>query len=88
MNPIILISAPWCKRCNELKPSIASLCAIVGRELSVVNFDDLDDDDPMKTNVKSLPTLLMDGKTYTTATFEDWKTAALASVPLKGSDDF
>jgi hypothetical protein len=87
-DPVILISAPWCKRCHVLKPDIAGLCAVTGRTLTVVNFDELADDDPLKTNVKSLPTILMDGKAYTAATFEEWKTATLATVKLTGSDDF
>jgi thioredoxin-like negative regulator of GroEL len=88
-GPVVLISAPWCKRCHELKPDIAGLCAIAGRALTVVNFDELEEDDPMKVAVKSLPTILMDGKSYTAASIEAWKTAVVDSVTLStGGDDF
>jgi hypothetical protein len=89
-----LISAPWCKRCHTLKPEIATLCAITGATLEVINYDDWEEDDPRRDQIKSLPTIFMsvdNGSTwtmYTAATFEEWKTAALASAPLKGSDDF
>ncbi len=88
MNPVVLISAPWCKRCHVLKPDIAGLCAATGRTLTVVNFDELEDNDPVKVNVKSLPTVLMDGKAYTATTIEEWKTAVVGSVKLGSSDDF
>jgi thiol-disulfide isomerase/thioredoxin len=88
-GPIVLISAPWCKRCHELKPDIAGLCAIAGRTLSIVNFDELEEDDPVKMAVKSLPTILMDGNAYTAATIEAWKTAVICSVTVStGGDDF
>ncbi len=85
---VVLISAPWCKRCHILKPDIAGLCAATGRTLLVVNFDELEDDDPQKIAVKSLPTILMDGKAYTADTIEEWKTNIIGSVKLVASDDF
>ncbi len=85
-GPVLLVSAPWCKRCHELKPDIVALCAVTGRELRIVSFDDLEDDDPVKVAVKSLPTLLMDGKVYTAATIEAWKTDIVETVKLGGSD--
>ena len=88
-SPVVLISAPWCKRCHVLKPDIAGLCAATGRTLTVVNFDELADDDALKVNVKSLPTILMDGKAYVAATFEEWKTAIIGSAGITtGGDDF
>ena len=87
-GPVVLISAPWCKRCHVLKPDIAGLCAATGRKLTEVNFDELADDDALKVNIKSLPTILMDGKAYVAATFEEWKTAIIGSAAMTPSDDF
>jgi thiol-disulfide isomerase/thioredoxin len=82
---VILISAPWCKRCHELKPEIAAMCAIAGRNLVLVDYDSLEDDDPQKKRVTSLPTILMDGAVYTAATLDAWKTAASVSA-FTGTD--
>lgn len=87
-----LVSAPWCKRCHELKPDIAAAAAIAGATLEVVNFDELEDDDPVKAVVASLPTILMQTEvggpwsTYTAHTLAEWKAAIMAGAPVNTTD--
>lgn len=89
-----LVSAPWCKRCHELKPNIAATVAIAGATLEIVNFDELEDDDPVKAAVKSLPTILMQTETggpwsvYNVHTLAEWKATVLAGslVTTTGTD--
>lgn len=87
-----LVSAPWCKRCHELKPEIAATVAIAGATLEVVNFDELEDEDPVKVAVKSLPTILMQTKTggpwasYTAYTMAEWKAAIIAGASVITTD--
>ena len=87
-----LVSAPWCKRCHELKPDIAAAVAIAGATLEVVNFDELEDDDPVKLSVASLPTILMQTEAggpwtaYTAHTMAEWKVAVLAGAHVSTTD--
>jgi len=77
-----VISAPWCKRCVEIKPRVAELCRIVGATLEEINFDELEDDDSLKLSVTALPTIRLlverDGKTggwaaYNPKEFQAWE---------------
>ena len=52
-----IISAPWCKRCQVVKPDVAEHCRIGGAELSILDYDEMEEDD--KASVKSLPTIRM-----------------------------
>jgi hypothetical protein len=85
-----LISAPWCKRCHVIKPDVVSHCTLAGATLEHVNYDDWDEEDPRRAEIKSLPTILMsvDGwatqQVYTAATIEDWKVAIFATIQLGG----
>ena len=54
-----IVSAPWCKRCGEIKPRVAELCRLAGASLEEVNYDELDDDSPLKASVTALPTIRM-----------------------------
>jgi thiol-disulfide isomerase/thioredoxin len=87
-----LVSAPWCKRCHELKPDIAAVAAIAGATLEVVNFDELEDDAPVKLAVASLPTILMQMEaggpwaSYTAHTMAEWKVAVLAGANVVTTD--
>lgn len=91
-----LVSAPWCKRCHVLKPDVVRHCAIAGATLEHVNYDDWDEEDPRRADIKSLPTILMsvDGgatyRTYTAATIDAWKTDILTTVKIDvgSSEDF
>ncbi len=87
-----LVSAAWCKRCHTLKPDIRALCAATGAQFEEVDYDALDDDDPQKTAIKSLPTIQMSTdsattwRAYTATTLEEWKTAIMASAELSTQD--
>lgn len=86
-----LISAPWCKRCAEIKPVVAQLCAAAGAVMTIRDYDDdLDEDE--RGAIVSLPTIRMrnaegDGwKSWTAATLEEWK-SVIAQAGLKGGDE-
>jgi hypothetical protein len=89
-----LISAPWCKRCHEIKPDVVAYVAMAGATLEVVNFDELEEEDPMRAAVTSLPTILMQTKingpwtSHTAHTLAEWKTAVLASAFVGTNTDF
>jgi hypothetical protein len=75
-----IVSAPWCKRCQIIKPEIQTHCAFQGVEPVWVNVDELEDSDEIKGLVASLPTLLVRTgseawQVFTFATFDAWKTA-------------
>lgn len=85
-----LISAAWCGRCKELKPDVVATCVAVDAAFSIVDFDDLDDDDPLKESVKSLPSLLFrrvaggDWQLYGASSFDSWKQDATAAALSSG----
>jgi hypothetical protein len=89
-----IISAEWCKRCHEIKPEVAKVCALIGAKMTVVDYDDLDDGDDLKNAITSLPTIRMRSgpaaawKVYTAATFETWKTDAMSLGVFTTSEDF
>ncbi len=88
-----LISAAWCTRCKELKPDVVATCAAVGATFSIVDFDDLEDDDPLKESIKSLPSLLFrksasgDWQLYGASAFDSWKQDATAAAVSSGIAD-
>ncbi len=92
---VVLVSAVWCKRCSELKPDVRRLCEVAGVKFSILDYDDLEDDDPVKTSVKALPTIRMrvadttEWLTFRPTEIEEWKTA-LTALPLAvtGDEDF
>ena len=95
-NPeVVLVSATWCKRCAELKPEIQRLCAAAGVTFNIVDYDELEEDDPVKVAVKALPTIRMRSSgsdawiTYRPTEIDAWK-AAVTSLPLTvtGDEDF
>jgi hypothetical protein len=91
-----LISAAWCGRCKELKPDVIATCSMIGAAFSIVDYDDLDDDDPLKESVKALPSLLFrrvaggDWQLYGASAFEAWKQEATAAAVtgVAGDTDF
>jgi thiol-disulfide isomerase/thioredoxin len=90
-----VFSAPWCKRCNELKPEITTVCAATGVALTQVNVDEWDEDDMAAADIRSLPTIRMRvGEEawvdYTAHTFAAWKEAVVATVSAapSGDEDF
>ena len=52
-----IVSAPWCKRCGEIKPRVAELCRLAGAQLEEVNDDDLEEESGLKASVTALPTI-------------------------------
>ncbi len=52
-----IVSAPWCKRCVEIKPRVAELCRLAGAHLEEVNYDELEEDSAIKLSVTALPTI-------------------------------
>ena len=92
-----IISAVWCKRCQTIKPEVESLCAMAGATLTKLDMDKLEEeDDPLFNEIKSLPTIRMkiaEGQwtTYTATTFDEWKTAIVATAsvaPVADDTDF
>jgi hypothetical protein len=95
-----IISAAWCKRCHEIKPSVADLCVFAGAKLTVIDYDSLEDEDELKKTVKALPTVRMRSSTekgwvaYIPAELEKWKadvTALAVAAERNGNesdDDF
>ncbi len=86
-----LVSASWCKRCAVIKPDVAALCKTAGATLTIIDFDELEEDDPVKRAVTALPTILMNDKAYTPAEFDAWRsaiTAAAVASAVGGDEDF
>jgi hypothetical protein len=83
MIQVQLISAPWCKRCQTIKPDVTTLCAQSEAELTILNYDDLEEGSE-KAAVSSLPFIRMcvsdKWKTYTAATFDEWKRDVAAAA--------
>lgn len=52
-----LLTATWCKRCKEIKPVVQQTSAMAGASYREVDYDGLEDDDPVKVAVKALPTI-------------------------------
>jgi hypothetical protein len=81
-----LISAAWCKRCHELKPDVIATCALIGATVTVVDYDELEEDDPLKESIKALPSLLFrravdcDWQMYEANAFDEWKRVATAAA--------
>lgn len=92
---VVLVSATWCKRCAELKPDIQRLCAAAGVTFNIVDYDELEEDDPVKVAVKALPTIRMraaaadEWVTYRPAEIDAWKAAVTAlPIAVTGDEEF
>jgi hypothetical protein len=91
-----IVSAPWCKRCVEIKPRVAALCQIVGATLEEVNFDELEEDDTLKASITALPTIRLmveqsgkptGWKTYTPKDLEAWEDQMRLYAPVAPSSE-
>ncbi len=82
-----LISAPWCKRCTVIKPGVEQLCKNAGANLTVLNYDELDDGESIKMAVTALPTILMNGIYYTPSQYEEWSAAIMVAAVATMSED-
>lgn len=93
-----IISATWCKRCVTIKPEVQLICSMNNIACTVVDFDeDLDENDALKAEIKSLPTILYRAPgsdkwdAYTVATLDSWKAKMAAksakdAVPIADLD--
>ena len=52
-----LLTATWCKRCKEIKPVVQQTSAMAGAVYREVDYDELEEGDPVKAAVKALPTI-------------------------------
>lgn len=52
-----LLTASWCKRCKEIKPTVQQTCSLTGASYREIDYDALDDDHPVKIAVTALPTI-------------------------------
>lgn len=75
-----MISASWCKRCGVIKPGVEQACKNAGAELKIIDYDELEDRDPIKNRVTALPTLIIGDKTYKPADSEEWREVLAASA--------
>ncbi len=48
-----MITAPWCKRCAEMKPDVIHLSRLASAKLLFENYDDMPTEET--DNIKSLP---------------------------------
>lgn len=92
MIQVQMISAPWCKRCAEMKPDILRTVNMANAEFMYLNFDELDDDDEAKLAVKALPTVRMrvdggDWKAFPAGEISVWKETILSLVPVAPTDE-
>lgn len=88
-----LISAAWCGRCKTIKPEVAAACAVAGARFAVVDYDELDDCDPVKNSVTALPMIRMrhcggPWEAYTPAELTAWKEAMMAAAAATSGEDF
>ena len=79
-NPTIevqIISAPWCRRCDRIKPEVASHVAVAGARLVNIHMEDLEEAE--QASITSLPTVRMrptptaGWMIYTAHTLHHWK---------------
>lgn len=82
-----ILTAVWCKRCKEIKPVVQQTSAMAGASYREVDYDELEDDNPVKVAVKALPTIRVrmaaEGsvwRSFTPAELEAWKEFMLNSV--------
>jgi thiol-disulfide isomerase/thioredoxin len=85
-----IISAPWCKRCQTIKPEVAALCTLSGATLTYVEYEEMEEDE--KATITSLPTIRMRDRgepwsVYTATTLEEWK-AAITKTAIRTDGDF
>ena len=95
-----LLTATWCKRCKEIKPVVQQTSAMAGAVYREVDYDELEEGDPVKAAVKALPTirvrLAVEGSSwlsFTPAELEAWKDfmlnrVAFAATPSAVDLDF
>jgi hypothetical protein len=85
-----MISATWCKRCHVIKPGVEQACKNAGATLTMIDYEGLEDGDPIKNRVTALPMLIINDKAYKPADSEEWRevlaAAAVAAATASGGD--
>jgi hypothetical protein len=88
MTEVQLISAAWCKRCHTLKPDIAAATTVAGASFAIIDYDTLDETDPVRNAVTALPMIRMrtgpdaPWAAYTPAELDVWKADLMATVKI------
>jgi hypothetical protein len=82
-----MVSAPWCGRCQTLKPDIVNTATAAAATFTYLDYDELDDTDEAKMAVTALPMVRMringgPWKNYKPADIDKWRDDILAAVPL------
>lgn len=89
-SEVRMITATWCKRCQTMKPDVINACKFAGANLSFIDFDELEEEDPLK-GVKSLPTLQLmvdkEWKSFGATEYAAWGEALLSQVVLTPSNN-
>jgi hypothetical protein len=92
-----ILTASWCKRCKDIKPIVQSTCALTGATYREVDYDELEDADPVKLSVKALPTIRvrvageMAWRIFVPAELDAWRDfmmnrVAFAIIPSASAD--
>jgi hypothetical protein len=90
-----LLTASWCKRCKEIKPVVQQTCALTGASYREIDYDALEDDNPVKTAVTALPTVRVrltadvavgdrGWQTFVPAELEKWRDFMMNRVAFAG----
>lgn len=88
MVVVEFISADWCKRCHALRPEVIALCKAAGATFTYVDYEELEEDAPLKKSIEALPTIRMkltvEGPwaMWPAASFDNWKDTLLRSVVI------
>lgn len=85
-----MITATWCKRCQTMKPDAIAACALAGTTLLFVDYDELEEDSPMKA-IKSLPTFQIllnnEWKSFSANEYSAWEALLMAQAVANPSND-
>lgn len=83
-----IISAPWCRRCDRIKPEVAEHVGMTGARLVNIQMEDLEETE--QSTITSLPTIRMRTSPtagwmiYTAHTIDHWK-EDLTNLTLKNA---
>jgi hypothetical protein len=74
-----------------MKPDIQAACTLAGASLLFVDYDDLEENDPLKA-IRSLPTLQIrvgeTWKSFVANEYTLWEETLMIQSATEGSDDF
>ena len=88
-----IISAAWCKRCDEIKPKAIAVAGLASTTLKVVDYDaELTEEE--REVIQKLPTLRFRASTtgawraFLPTEFDAWKRTVLEAAVLAEDSDF